>query len=48
MLNRWWARALIGAVSGALLALAFPPLGWWPMAILAVALLTYACWQARL
>ena len=48
MLNRWWARALIGAVSGALLALAFPPLGWWPMAILAVALLTYACWRARL
>jgi apolipoprotein N-acyltransferase len=48
MLSRWWARSLIGAASGASLASAFPPLGWWPMAILAIALLTYACWQARL
>jgi|LakMenEpi03Aug12_release.lakeMendotaPanAssembly.Ray.scaffolds.fasta_scaffold16887_5 apolipoprotein N-acyltransferase len=47
MLSRWWARALTGAVSGASLASAFPPLGWWPMAIVAVALLTYSCWQAR-
>ena len=48
MLSRWWVRLFMGAVSGALLASAFPPLGRWPMAIPAIALLTYACWQARL
>lgn len=48
MLSRWWARALMGAISGVVLSCAFPPLGWWPMAILAIALLTFACWQARL
>ena len=48
MLTRWWARMLMAAASGALLSTAFPPLGWWPMAILAIALLTYACWQARI
>jgi len=48
MVSRWWVRLILGAVSGALLASAFPPLGWWPMAIPAIALLTYACWQSRL
>ncbi len=48
MLSRWWARALMGAVSGLLLAVAFPPLGWWPTAVLAVALLTVACLRARI
>lgn len=48
MLSRWWARALMGAVSGLLLAAAYPPLGWWPAAVLAVALLTVACLRARI
>jgi len=48
MLSRWWVRLFMGAVSGALLASAFPPLGWWPLTIPAISLLTYACWQAKL
>lgn len=48
MMTRWWARVILGVLSGALLASAFPPLGWWVCAPIAVALLTYACWRARL
>lgn len=48
MLSRWWSRAAFGGVSGAMLAAAFPPVGWWPMAVLSVALLTWACLRARL
>lgn len=48
MLSRWWARAVLGAISGVMLAVAFPPLGWWPAAVMGVALLTFACLRARL
>lgn len=46
MIARWWIRMLAGGLSGALLAAAFPPLGWWVTAPLALALLTLACWRA--
>ncbi len=47
MMSRWWSRVVLGALSGAVLAAAFPPLSWWITAPIAVALLTYACWRAR-
>jgi len=47
MLRSWWARAALGLVAGLVLAMAFPPLGWWPMAIIGVALLTLATFRAR-
>lgn len=47
MIIRWWIRVLAGALSGALLAAAFPPLGWWVVAPFSIALLTLACWRAR-
>ncbi len=48
MLTSGWARLTLAAASGALLALAFPPWGWWFTAPLAVALLTWSCYHARL
>lgn len=47
MLARWWARLLLGGAAGLLLAAAFPPLGWWPLAVLGIALLTGACRGAK-
>lgn len=47
MMSRWWARVALGALSGAVLAAAFPPLGWWATAPIAVSLLTFACWRSR-
>ena len=46
MVGRSWARLVLAVLSGVLLAAAFPPLGWWPAAILGVALMTGACWRA--
>jgi apolipoprotein N-acyltransferase len=46
MLSRWWARILLGALSGVSMALAFPPLGWWPAAVVAVALMTLGAYRA--
>ena len=37
------ARLAAGIVAGLLLAVAFPPIGWWPTAVLGVAVLTGAC-----
>lgn len=36
-------RLLAGVGSGLLLAAAFPPFGWWPLAVVGVAVLTGAC-----
>lgn len=41
-------RLAAAAGAGVLLALAFPPVGWWPLAIAGVALLTLACLGQRL
>ena len=41
------ARLATGAVAGLLLAIAFPPIGWWPTAILGIAVLTGACRGVR-
>lgn len=42
------ARLAAGAVAGLLLAVAFPPIGWWPTAVLGIAVLTAACRGVRL
>jgi len=47
VLRSWWVRGLVAALAGVLLAGAFPPLGWWPLAVIAIALLTLACLRAR-
>lgn len=47
MIPRWWTRIIAAALSGALLAAAFPPMGWWVAAPFSVALLTLSCWRAR-
>ncbi len=38
---------LVAAVAGACLAAAFPPIGWWPLAVVAIALMTWACYRQR-
>jgi apolipoprotein N-acyltransferase len=43
----WWRRgwpAAAAVAGGLLLTLAFPPVGWWPLAPVAVALITTAIW----
>ncbi|MCC6426495.1 MAG: apolipoprotein N-acyltransferase [Phycisphaerales bacterium] len=41
--RRWWRPALIGGfLHGILMALAFDPIGWWPLAIAAIAPLVWA------
>ena len=47
MLTRWWIRVALGALSGAVLATAFPPLGWWPSAVIAVLIMTFGAYRAR-
>ena len=39
---------LVALVAGVALALSFPPYGFWPLAVLGVALLTFATFQQRL
>lgn len=46
MRPRYVAPVAVGA--GVLLAAAFPPIGWWPLAVVAVALLTWSCYRQRI
>jgi apolipoprotein N-acyltransferase len=43
LVHRRAARVLLAAAAGLVLYAAFPPLGWWPVAPLGVALLSVAC-----
>jgi apolipoprotein N-acyltransferase len=44
---RPWSAILLAAGGGLLLALAFPPFGFWPLAAVGPALLTIALWRQR-